>query len=237
MITKGLAGQPDRIYAVGDVHGHCDRLRELHEAIRQDLRAHPVDHVLLVHLGDYIDRGPNSAGCLSLLAGPAPLAGMPTVNLMGNHERMLLDAIETPRRAELWRRNGGDTTLASWKIAADTPSARWRDLIPADHLQFLDGLSVSHEAGQYLFVHAGVRPGIRLALQDPQDLLWIRDDFLDWDGKMLPEAPERVIVHGHTPASEPELRHNRIGIDTNAGRGGKLTCAVLGKNSVYFLQV
>ncbi len=89
----------------------------------------------------------------------------------------------------------------------------------------------------FLFVHAGVRPGVALENQDPHDLLWIREGFLDWDGVMLPEAPDRLIVHGHTPAKEPELRRNRIGIDTNAARGGKLTCAALGRHSVYFLQV
>ena len=90
--------------------------------------------------------------------------------------------------------------------------------------------------GPYLFVHAGVRPGIRLPMQSLVDLLWIRDEFLDWNATMLPDAPNLRIVHGHTPRPEPELRPNRLGIDTNAGRGGKLTCAALSLESVYFLQ-
>ncbi len=156
---------------------------------------------------------------------------------MGNHERMLLDALERPSRAPLWLQNGGVATLQSWGVPLDTPPERWGEHIPADHLQFIRGLPLCHTIGAYAFVHAGVRPGTRLAEQDPHDLLWIREGFLDWNGIMLPEAPDRVIVHGHTPASAPEVRPNRIGIDTNAARGGKLTCAALGRDSVYFLQV
>jgi serine/threonine protein phosphatase 1 len=104
-------------------------------------------------------------------------------------------------------------------------------------LRFLEQLALTHEAGRFLFVHAGVRPGIRLAMQASTDLLWIRDCFLDWDGTMLPDAPDRIIVHGHTPVAAPEVRRNRIGVDTNAARGGMLTCAALSTDSVYFLQV
>ena len=238
MVTEGLAAPatPERIYAVGDVHGHADKLRALHAAIWSDLAANPARETLLIHLGDYIDRGPDSAGCLALLAAP-PIAGMPSVNLMGNHERMLLDALEQPRRASLWLQNGGATTLQSWGIAPGSPPSEWHHQIPPDQLRFMQSLALSHAAGRFIFVHAGVRPGIRLAAQAPDDLLWIRECFLEWDGTMLPEAPDRIIVHGHTPAEQPEVRRNRIGIDTNAARGGKLTCAALSTDSVYFLQV
>lgn len=236
MVTEGLA-PPERIYAIGDVHGHADKLRELHAAIRRDLAANPARNTLLVHLGDYIDRGPNSAACLSLLVNAAPIEGVPTVNLMGNHERMLLDALDQPQRALLWLQNGGAATLESWGISIDEPPWTWRAKIPPEHLRFIDELALSHTVGRFVFVHAGVRPGIRLSMQSEADLLWIRDSFLDWPDAMLPDAPDRIIVHGHTPVSAPDVRRNRIGIDTNAGRGGLLTCAALSADSVYFLQV
>ena len=235
MVSERLAA-PGRIYAVGDVHGQAAKLRDLHRAIRADLSGDPVQAPLLIHLGDYIDRGPDSAGCIDVLAA-TPLEGVATVNLMGNHERMLLDALERPQRGELWLQNGGDVTLASWGIPVDRPPAEWRRAIPPAHLQFLEHLTLSHSAGRFLFVHAGVRPGIRLAMQAPEDMLWIRDCFLDWNGTMLPDEPDRIIVHGHTPVAVPDVRRNRIGIDTNAGRGGMLTCAALSADSVYFLQV
>ncbi len=232
MVTKELAG---RIYAIGDVHGHATRLRALHERIRQDLRAQPAAS-LLIHLGDLIDRGPDSAACLECLLSD-PNADTPTINMMANPERMLLDALERPQRAPLWLQNGGAATLASWDIDPRSPPETWRERIPAAQLRLLQRLALCHLAPPFLFVHAGVRPGIRLSMQSPHDLLWIREDFLHWSGTMLPELPDTIVVHGHTPTPEPQLRRNRIGIDTNAGSGGKLTCAALEQDSVYFLQV
>lgn len=241
MVSEGLPAtpigrMPERIYAVGDVHGHADRLRAIHAAIAADIAKNHVQDPLIVHLGDYIDRGPDSAACLTIAAS-GPIDGVPVVNLIGNHERMLLDALNSARRAETWIFNGGGATLASWGIDLETPWREWADLIPTDHLRFIRGLPTSHVVGRYVFVHAGVRPGISLAMQREEDLLWIRDEFLSWRGTMLPDAPEMLIVHGHTPCPEPDVQRNRIGIDTNAGRGGKLTCAALSKDSVYFLQV
>lgn len=242
MVTKELlAGLdvpelPDRIYAVGDVHGQHARLKALHGLIRDDLMARPVARAHLVHLGDYIDRGPESAGCLQLLCHGSPIAGISCTNLLGNHEQMLLNAVANPRDADMWLTNGGQATLLSWGIDPSTDPARWAKLIPAPHLHFLAGLQPKLQLGRYLFVHAGVRPGIKLSMQSPFDLLWIREGFLDWEGTMLPDAPSLRIVHGHTPSAEPELRPNRLGIDTNAARGGKVTCAALSSDSVYFLQ-
>jgi serine/threonine protein phosphatase 1 len=238
MVTRRLP--PDRrIYAVGDVHGHADKLMAMHRAIRADLERNPAADPLLIHLGDYIDRGPDSAGCLSLLAPTPPIRGVRTVNLMGNHEWMFLNALD--RRAaharELWFENGGDVTLESWGIPVNAPQERWLERIPAAHLTFLRGLAVNHVEGPFVFLHAGVRPGTALAEQTQLDMLWIRETFLDWDGPMLPEAPDSVVVHGHTPTYIPVVRPTRIGIDTNAGRGGPLTCAVLGPEPARFIQV
>ena len=229
-----------RIYAVGDVHGHLGKLKAMHAAIAQDLRDDPAAAPLLVHLGDFVDRGPDSAGCLALLAAGPPIQGVRTINLMGNHEAMLLDALDKPsgQTLQLWLSNGAVPTLESWGInpAAVHPS-EWRRLIPEAHLAFLRGLALSHAAHGFVFVHAGVRPGVRLAEQRTMDMLWIRETFLSWEGPMLPEAPETRIVHGHTPSAEPVLRHNRVGVDTGAGVGGPLTCVVLGAAPPRFIQV
>lgn len=231
-------GPDSRVYAVGDVHGHSDKLMAVHASIARDLRQHPVANPVLVHLGDYIDRGPDSAGTLALLADGPPLPGVRTVNLMGNHEWMMLTALTRQSEAAIgpWLDNGGDMTLESWGIEADMPAERWTETIPAAHLLFLRDLALSHIQSGYLFVHAGVRPGVALADQRKADLLWIREEFLDWEGVMLPEAPGMMVVHGHTPAAEPAIYPNRLGIDTGAGKGGLLTCAVLDSGPLRFID-
>ena len=234
-----MPSEPGLIYAVADVHGHADKLRAMHDAIRRELREQATREVLLVHLGDYVDRGPDSAEVLALLAAGPPIAGVPTVNLMGNHEAMLLGALD--RGSELavgnWLYNGGLATLESWGVDLDSPAGSWASQIPPEQLAFVRGLALHHSAGGYLFVHAGVRPGVPLARQISHDLLWIREPFLSWGGVLLPEAPELVIVHGHTPVPQPEVRPNRIGLDTGAGAGRALTCAVLGDGPPRFLQI
>lgn len=228
-----------RVYAIGDVHGHLDQLRAMHDLIRQDLAAQLAERPVLVHLGDLIDRGPSSAGVLALLQAGPPLPGVPTVNLMGNHEWMCLAALarQGPGDANHWLDNGGTETLASWGIRASVPAARWPDLVPQSHVTFLLGLAGRYRRGGYLFAHAGVRPGTPLDQQTWSDLLWIRKPFLDRRGTLLPDAPDLVVVHGHTPQPEPAVRANRIGVDTGAGRGGPLTCVVLEGADVRFLQV
>ena len=229
-LTRPPLLQPGRrVYAIGDVHGHRAKLERMHGHIRDDLARYPVERPLLVHLGDLIDRGPDSAGCVALLASGPPLPGVPTVNLMGNHEWMLLQALAYGKGAEIdhWLDNGGAESLASWGLKSTTKPRDWLAAIPARSLVLLRDLLPHHRTGSYLFVHAGVRPGIPLQQQKRDDLLWIRRSFLDWDGIMLPEAPDCVVVHGHTPAEQAMVRHNRIGLDTGAGKGGPLTCAVL----------
>ena len=244
MVKDRLSAQPRlepgrRVYVVGDVHGHRAKLERMHGYIRDDLARRPIDRPSLVHLGDLIDRGPDSAGCVALLANGPPLPRVPTVNLMGNHEWMLLQALTTGKGgdADLWLDNGGAETLASWGLRTTAKPRDWMEAIPARSLVLLRDLMLHHSAGGYLFVHAGVRPGVALQQQKRMDLLWIRGGFLDWDGVMLPEAPAQVIVHGHTPAEEATLRHNRIGLDTGAGRGGPLTCAVLEHDGVRLFHV
>jgi serine/threonine protein phosphatase 1 len=225
-----------RIYAVGDVHGCLRQLRELHAAIAEDLQARPAADPLLIHLGDYVDRGPDSAGVVALLAAAQP-AGLPktlpVINLMGNHENMMLCALDgRPLDAAWqWRRNGGETSLTSWGIPPSSRPGLWSSLLPPDHLAFLRGLRQTHREGSYLFVHAGVNPARALADQTLEDLLWIREPFLSWEGDF-----GAVVVHGHTPHPDPTVRSNRIGIDTGAVMGGVLTCAVLEDDHVHFMQ-
>lgn len=223
-----------RIYAVGDVHGCADRLRQLHQAIAADLAARPAPKALLLHIGDFIDRGPDSAGVIELLRHGPPLPGVGMVNLMGNHEDMLLTALAHPLQAERamhWLDNGGVASLASWGLQPGDGPAVWQRQIPPEHLDFMRHLALRHPAGGYLFVHAGVRPGVPLDRQSAEDLLWIREPFLSHTGDF-----GSVVVHGHTPIRQPAVRPNRVGIDTGAVMGGRLTCAVFEADRLGFID-
>ena len=222
-----------RVYAIGDVHGCLDRLASLHEQIAEDLANRPVESSVLVHLGDYVDRGLDSAQVSDWLSGGAPVPVDRVVNLTGNHEDMMLAALKgTDKDANTtWLSNGGADSLLSWNISRKVPPIEWASLIPAEHQAFLRALDVSYRLGGYLFVHAGIRPRVPIEQQERHDMLWIREPFLSWE----PEF-EAVVVHGHTPKQEPVIRPNRIGIDTGAVMGGVLTCAVLEDDRLGFLR-
>ncbi len=238
MLNEGLApaALPPgiRIYAVGDVHGCADRLVMLHARIAADAAARPGPRrMVLVYLGDYVDRGPDSAGVLDLLGEPPPLRGAEAVTLMGNHERMMLDACDPdghPGALPFWLDNGGEATLESYGQGWDLDPTSLARALPPAHLALMRRCPLSWSAGGYLFVHAGVRPGVPLHRQDPADLAWIREPFLSFEGR-LPQ----VVVHGHTPTRLPEIRPHRIGIDTGACFGGDLTCLVLEADRLGFL--
>ena len=237
MITLTLApatlppGQ--RIYAIGDVHGCDDRLQVMHQLIAADLAARPIGQPLLVHLGDYIDRGEASAAVLARLLRAAPVPAMPAVNLMGNHEAMLLEALDSGESDAVmqWLSNGGAETLASWGLSRRSRMRDWGRSIPREQLALLRRLALRHVAGGYVFVHAGLRPGVPLERQSRHDMLWIREPFLSWSGDW-----GFVVVHGHTPEHDVVVRPNRIGIDTGAVLGGVLTCVVLEENRMGFLR-
>jgi serine/threonine protein phosphatase 1 len=225
---------PDqRIYAIGDVHGCLDRLAAVHEQIAEDLAARPVDISVLVHLGDYVDRGLDSAQVVDWLSGGAPVPVTQIVNLMGNHEEMMLQALPgTDKEANnTWLANGGADSLLSWEITRKVPPKEWAALIPAEHQAFLRELRISFRYGGYLFVHAGIRPGVPLDRQERHDMLWIREPFLSWR-----HSHDVIVVHGHTPRHEPDVRSNRIGIDTGAVMGGSLTCLVLEEDRLGFIR-
>jgi serine/threonine protein phosphatase 1 len=228
------------VYAIGDIHGRLDLLRTLEELIRDDAAAAPETRKVVVYLGDYVDRGPDSRGVIEHLLAE-PLAGFERVHLIGNHESMMLDFLRDVAMGPGWLWNGGDATLESYAVAApmgwsdrDQLEAARRGLaaaLSADHRAFLDRLARSHREGDYLFVHAGIRPGVGLDDQDPNDLIWIREPFLD-------STAEHgvVVVHGHSIAQEPQYRDNRIGIDTGAYGTGRLTSLVLAGDQVRVIQ-
>jgi serine/threonine protein phosphatase 1 len=222
-----------RVYAIGDIHGCLDRLVTLHEMIADDIATRPVGHTTLVHLGDYVDRGADSAQVIDWLINQPPVPADTIVNLMGNHEYMMLSAIAGADQAaaSLWLTNGGADSLLSWGISRAVPPAEWATRIPLQHLFFLRDLPVSHRIGPYFFVHAGVRPGIPLDQQTRHDMMWIREPFLS---SRLDHGA--VVVHGHTPKHEPLVLPNRIAIDTGAVLGGVLTCVVLEADRLGFLQ-
>ena len=218
-----------RVYAIGDIHGCKSQLERLHSEITRDLAARPIAAPLLVHLGDYIDHGPDSAGVIELLVSHPP--PVPMINLLGDHERMLLDALAGDRAAATdWLWAGGKAALASWSLDPDLPREQWEAALPPAHVAFLRGLKRMHRAGDYLFVHAGIRPGVPLAEQTLDDLVSIRQPFL-WTEQPL----GAIVVHGHSSNPTVVRTENRVGLDTGAGMGGKLTCVVLEEDVIGLL--
>jgi serine/threonine protein phosphatase 1 len=226
-----------RVYVIGDVHGRGDLLGACRDAIMADIAADPIAHVLTITLGDYIDRGPDSSGVIDILVHWPAHANL--VALRGNHEQMLLDFLRNPASLQTWRRLGGLETLQSYGVPIDdvmhdqgfgAAHALLRSLLPPAHYAFLRRTGFSLSLGDYFFCHAGVRPGVHLEAQSPMDLLSIRYEFLGATGDF-----GKVVVHGHTPVAEPELRPNRINIDTGAYATGRLTCLVLEADHARFL--
>jgi serine/threonine protein phosphatase 1 len=235
MISESLSPGwlPDgvRVYAVGDSHGCADRLAILHMLIAEHASGRPAAQTVIVHLGDYVDRGRDSAAVLARLRRGSPLHGATVVNLIGNHEQMMLAALDPRAEADVvgfWLDNGGAPTLESY--GADPAEPRSWGAVPAEDLGFLRTLKPSFALGGYFFAHAGVRPDVALEEQDIMDLAWIREPFLSFRGRL-----PAVVVHGHTPAQGPEVLPHRIGLDTGAVFGGPLTCAVLERDRVGFL--
>ena len=220
-----------RIYAIGDIHG-CDvQLGNLHELIAEDLARRPVEAPLLLHIGDYVDRGADTAGVLQRLLTETPIPGLPVVNLVGNHDETMLHALSGDRAAATdWLFAGGAPALQSYGIDPDSPRESWPEQVPSEHLDFLRGLTLTHRDGGYFFVHGGVRPGVPLERQAREDLLRMRQPFLYSEMSF-----GAVVVHGHTPVRDPVVRHNRIAIDTGAVFGGKMTCLVLEGETLGFL--
>jgi serine/threonine protein phosphatase 1 len=220
-----------RVYAIGDIHGCDAQLANLYEIIAEDLARRPVDQPMLLHIGDYVDRGADTAGVLRRLLRGSPVAGMEVVNLVGNHDETMLHALSGDRPAATdWLFAGGRPALESYGIDPDSPRESWPANVPPEHLDFLRNLTLTHREDGYFFVHGGIRPGVPLEQQAREDLLRMRQPFLYSELDF-----GAVVVHGHTPVKEPVVRHNRVAIDTGAVFGGKMTCLVLEGETLGFL--
>jgi serine/threonine protein phosphatase 1 len=217
-----------RIYAIGDIHGRVDLLVETIERIEDDLHRRPVRHAIEVYLGDYVDRGADSRSVIDLLT--VRLVQNGAICLRGNHEDMMENFLRDPAELDPWMQLGCLQTLASYGVdprpgAAETEielHRRFWAALPRAHELFLQCLRDSFICGDFMFVHAGIRPGVPIAHQKLRDMLWIRHEFLDSTA-----AHEKFVVHGHTPVPHPDIRPNRINIDTGAWRSGNLTCIAL----------
>ena len=229
-----------RIYVVGDIHGRADLLAQLHQQVARDAAAAPPNvRCRVVYLGDYVDRGPDSSAVLDILTAP-PALPLEQVFLRGNHDDLMLRYLDDPLIGADWMSVGGEATLLSYGVrvdprlpvgrrhvlASDELSAR----LPPEHRTFLETLELMHVSGGYVFVHAGIRPGVPLDAQKASDLMWIREPFLAGRG-----ASGCVVVHGHSMSAAPVMRRHRIGIDTGAFATGRLTCLVLERETRRFL--
>lgn len=228
-----------RAYAVGDIHGRLDLLDEMLRTIVRDSAIRGRSKTVIVFLGDLIDRGPASSQVIERLRTWRH-DGVSVVILMGNHEEVMLRVLDGDGELlRQWLRFGGAECLASYgldveylrKIDDSAALALIQRAIPQSHVAFLRGFGDTLSLGDYLFVHAGIRPGIPLEHQARSDLRWIREPFLSHD-----DAHPAVVVHGHTIREEVDERANRIGIDTGAYRTGTLTAVGLQGHSRWFLQ-
>lgn len=218
-----------RIYAIGDVHGRLDLLERLYTLIDKDLSTRPVGDFRLIHLGDYIDRGSDSAGVIQTLVDLTS-ADKRILAIAGNHDSAFLEFMVNPDCNNLFARFGGVETAISYGIAADFTTQqlaiRSRDglakVVPWSHFDFLAALPYSVSFGDYFFCHAGIRPSVDLDAQTPDDLAWIRQDFLRHTGLYA-----KVIVHGHTPGDSVAMFANRVNVDTGAYFSGRLSAVVL----------
>ena len=229
-----------RIYAIGDIHGRFDLLRQMHRMIAEDASDLGEVRKVLVYLGDYVDRGSSSRQVIDHLL-EEPLPQFDAVYLSGNHEEMRLAFLDDASVGPMWMFNGGDATLLSYGVGPTegvTIEQKHREMqiglhqnLPRTHLEFLRSLKLYHVENDYLFVHAGLVPGQPIETQSAEDLLWIREEFID------SEADHgKCVVHGHTIVAEPDIRANRIAIDTGAYFSNTLSCLILDGSDRRFLQ-
>ncbi len=226
-----------RIYAVGDVHGRDDALADVFARIDRDLVERPTLRTVQVLLGDYVDRGPATRGVLERLLKREEEHEV--LLLKGNHETFFMDFFDDPSVLDVWRQHGGLQALISYGLKPSLkPGATERrelseafaQAVPAAHRKLLARLPLTYRCGDFLFVHAGIRPGVAIADQKEEDLLWIREDFLLHEREF-----EKIVVHGHTPVREPEVRSNRINLDTGAYATGRLACLVIEGDRIRFI--
>lgn len=226
------------VYMIGDIHGRLDLLVGVQRLIDEDKAQYHSDGTVEVYLGDYIDRGPDSAGVVSRLISRAQQVN--TVFLRGNHEQLLLDFLDGTDCVDTWSANGGIATMLSYGVApsllsrllpADVVRRNVNHTLPHAHRRFYEQTGSYLSFGAYLAVHAGIRPGVKLEDQKTADLLGIRREFLQFEGDF-----GFIVVHGHTPVMAPDLRPNRINIDTGAFATNRLTCLKIGADGAHVLR-
>ena len=226
-----------RIYAISDIHGCADLLQQMFTVIDRDLATIGSTRAIHVFLGDYIDRGPESSQTIDLLIERG--RKHESVFLKGNHEAFLFDVLKDPSQLESWKQYGGLQTLTSYGLrpSINPDAAEQTELIselartiPLHQRRFFNSLRLRFVCGDFFFVHAGVKPGVPLARQQEQDMLWIREEFLASE-----EHFGKYIVHGHTPVREPDIRPNRANIDTGAYATGNLTLLTIQGDSMLAL--
>ena len=217
-----LTEMPAAVYVVGDIHGCYHLLTEIEQRIAEDGQDISGDK-LIVHVGDAIDRGGQSAEVIDHLIATPP-AGFERLCLLGNHELLMREFLAEPRRSANWLSFGGLETLMSYGLNEHQIRST-RDLrmlldavIPEEHRSFLADLALCLDLPEYFITHAGVDPDTPLTQQSAQDLLWMREPFLSWDGPL-----EKVVIHGHTPCKKVEVKDNRIRVDTGAYASGRLS--------------
>ena len=228
------------LYAIGDIHGCDAQFGALLAQIARHAASQPPARRIIVTLGDYVDRGPASKAVIERLFNWND-PDFELVALRGNHEHMMATALEDNDAFTHWLRYGGQETLVSYGVApprmvtdaeqVEASRTRFTEVFPAHHRAFLASTQLSFEAGGYVFVHAGLRPDVPLGQQSPEDLMWIREEFLNHDAPF-----PAFVVHGHTPAEAPDVRSNRIGIDTGAYITGNLTALALSGTQRHFLS-
>ena len=237
---RGFRGPPgSRAYAVGDVHGRLDLLRALLERIEADNARRGPAKTYLVFLGDLVDRGPDSRGVIEhLVANPPAFAR--NIVIKGNHEEFFLGVLEGDTSlVQHWLAYGGTECAQSygltsgWLLNASPHGVveRLQADVPEAHVRFLSSMADSFRFGDYLFVHAGIRPGVAIDRQQSRDLRWIREGFLD-------DRTDHgvMVVHGHTIVEAPEEHANRIAVDTGAYRSGTLTALAIEEGERWFLD-
>jgi serine/threonine protein phosphatase 1 len=237
--SAARVGDGIRLYAIGDVHGCSVVLQRLLALIDVHLASYPSQRPILVFLGDYVDRGLGSRHVIDQLI--ALRESRETVFLKGNHESCMLEFLSEPAILAKWMQFGALDTLKSYGLTpGDYMDRNEQESLAAGlravleergHLDFLERLRTSFVCDDFFFVHAGVRPGIPLDRQCEEDLLWIRDEFLQYPGDF-----EKIVVHGHTPVPQPEVCSNRINIDTGAYATGRLTCLMIERDKMKFIS-